>query len=141
YVARLVIVDRGDRTAIGRGRPGRRPGRVTVTVNEIGCCTWRVHWETLNGRADSQHAISHQKGHGASSSSRSIQARIYGGQLRSVTPSPSHARRKLTVSRSTRTRSLRSSTRGRPAGSAASSADSSLALPTTSRPLKVRTTS
>ena len=46
------------------------------------------------------------------SASRAIHARMYGGQLRSAMPSPSHARRNRTMSRSTRTTSLRSSTSG-----------------------------
>jgi hypothetical protein len=75
------------------------------------------------------------------SSSRAIHSRIYGGQLRSAIPFPSRARRNRTTSRSTRTTSLRSSTRVRPGASAARSADSSLTLFASRRPLTVNTTS
>src|SRR5258708_32019666 len=75
------------------------------------------------------------------SPSRAIQARMYGGQFRSTMLSLSHAHRKRTTSPSTRTTSLRSSTRVRPPCSAASSADNSLMLWASSRPLTVNTTS
>src|ERR1700704_4132783 len=66
------------------------------------------------------HTISSSSGedHGYSSS-RAIHSRMYGGQLRRAIPFPSRARRNRTTSRSTRTTSVRSSTRFRPGASAA----------------------
>jgi hypothetical protein len=70
-----------------------------------------------------------------------IQARMYGGQLRSSTPSASYVLRNWITPRLTRTTSFRSNTTGRTADSARINAESSLTLSTSRRPCTVSTTS
>ena len=66
-----------------RSRRRGRPRRVVLTVRDIRCCTWDVHWANLSLRF--AHPTPHRRRHGCSRS-RAIHSRMYGGQFLSRCP-------------------------------------------------------